>query len=54
VLDTGAYYSSTPFHCNSLPDPAVHAVRVDPDGHVHFSPLRQAETIKDVLARTVR
>ncbi|MDQ0605136.1 diaminopimelate decarboxylase [Streptomyces canus] len=52
LLDTGAYYSSTPFHYNSLPDPAVHGVRVDPDGHVHFSPLRQAETIDDVLART--
>ncbi|KUM84385.1 diaminopimelate decarboxylase [Streptomyces pseudovenezuelae] len=54
LLDTGAYYSSTPFHYNSLPDPAVHGVRVDPDGHVHFRPLRQAETIRDVLARTGR
>ncbi|MFF7565719.1 diaminopimelate decarboxylase [Streptomyces pseudovenezuelae] len=54
LLDTGAYYSSTPFHYNSLPDPAVHGVRVDPDGHVRFRPLRQAETIRDVLARTGR
>ncbi|MFJ4937161.1 diaminopimelate decarboxylase [Streptomyces pseudovenezuelae] len=54
LLDTGAYYSSTPFHYNSLPDPAVHGVRVDPDGHVHFRTLRQAETIRDVLARTGR
>jgi diaminopimelate decarboxylase len=54
LLDTGAYYSSTPFHYNSLPDPAVHGARVDPDGHVHFRHLRQAETIKHVLARTGR
>ncbi|MGC0337833.1 diaminopimelate decarboxylase [Streptomyces sp. SLBN-8D4] len=52
LLDTGAYYSSTPFHYNSLPDPAVHGVRVDPDGHVHFRPLRKAETIDDVLSRS--
>lgn len=52
LLDTGAYYSSTPFHYNSLPDPAVHGVRVHPNGHVHFRPLRQAETIDDVLSRS--
>ncbi|MCQ9180062.1 diaminopimelate decarboxylase [Streptomyces sp. IBSBF 2953] len=52
LLDTGAYYSSTPFHYNSLPDPAVHGVRVDPRGEVAFEPLRRAETLDDVLART--
>ena len=26
LLDTGAYYASTPFHYNSLPEPAVHGV----------------------------
>ncbi|MER6787295.1 diaminopimelate decarboxylase [Streptomyces sp. NPDC000658] len=52
LLDTGAYYSSTPFHYNSLPDPAVHGVRVGPRGDVAFEPLRPAETLEDVLART--
>ncbi|WP_432034756.1 diaminopimelate decarboxylase [Streptomyces cucumeris] len=52
LLDTGAYYSSTPFHYNSLPDPAVHGVRITPDGHVRFHPLRPAETLEQVLART--
>ncbi|MFF1304136.1 diaminopimelate decarboxylase [Streptomyces sp. NPDC058307] len=52
LLDTGAYYSSTPFHYNSLPDPAVHGVRIDPQGNIEFLPLRPAETIRHVLART--
>ncbi|MFG2574109.1 diaminopimelate decarboxylase [Streptomyces sp. NPDC048481] len=52
LLDTGAYYSSTPFHYNSLPDPAVHGVRVGPGGDIAFEPLRRAETLDDVLART--
>ncbi|MGV9940735.1 diaminopimelate decarboxylase [Streptomyces sp. NPDC003401] len=42
VPDTGAYYFSTPFHYNSLPEPAVHGVRVDADGHVVFRPIRPA------------
>ncbi|WP_329331415.1 diaminopimelate decarboxylase [Streptomyces sp. NBC_00663] len=54
LLDTGAYYSSTPFHYNSLPDPAVHGVRIDPQGNIAFLPLRPAETIEQVLARTGR
>ncbi|WP_200302450.1 diaminopimelate decarboxylase [Streptomyces adelaidensis] len=52
LLDTGAYYSSTPFHYNSLPDPAVHGVRIDADGNVRFRLLRPAETAQHVLART--
>lgn len=40
LLDTGAYYFSTPFHYNSLPDPAVHGARIDADGKVHFRLLR--------------
>jgi len=52
LLDTGAYYSSTPFHYNSLPDPAVHGVRIDPHGNIEFLPLRPAETIRHVLARS--
>ncbi len=43
VPDTGAYYFSTPFHYNSLPEPAVHGARIDPQGRVSFHPIRAAE-----------
>lgn len=43
VPDTGAYYFSTPFHYNSLPEPAVHGARVDADGRVAFRLLRPAQ-----------
>ncbi|GAA2461790.1 diaminopimelate decarboxylase [Streptomyces glaucus] len=41
--DTGAYYFSTPFHYNSLPEPAVYGVRVDGDGRVDFTLVRPAQ-----------
>jgi diaminopimelate decarboxylase len=44
VPDTGAYYFSTPFHYNSLPEPAVHGARVAADGSVTFEPLRPARS----------
>ncbi|MGW7405539.1 diaminopimelate decarboxylase [Streptomyces sp. NPDC054833] len=43
VPDTGAYYFSTPFHYNSLPEPAVYGVRLDGDGQVAFELLRPAQ-----------
>ncbi|MFI5686376.1 diaminopimelate decarboxylase [Streptomyces sp. NPDC051636] len=43
VPDTGAYYFSTPFHYNSLPEPAVHGVRMRGDGRVEFTLLRAAQ-----------
>ncbi|MEU9992387.1 diaminopimelate decarboxylase [Streptomyces sp. NPDC048045] len=43
VPDTGAYYFSTPFHYNSLPEPAVHGFRVDADGRIRFTLLRPAQ-----------
>ncbi|MFC5659933.1 diaminopimelate decarboxylase [Streptomyces nogalater] len=43
VPDTGAYYFSTPFHYNSLPEPAVHGVRTDAAGRVEFTLVRPAE-----------
>ncbi|MEU3412183.1 diaminopimelate decarboxylase [Streptomyces sp. NPDC006658] len=43
VPDTGAYYFSTPFRYNSLPEPAVHGVRTDAAGRVEFTPVRAAE-----------
>ncbi|GAB3108558.1 diaminopimelate decarboxylase [Streptomyces calidiresistens] len=42
VPDTGAYYFSTHFHYNSLPEPAVHGARIDADGRVVFRLLRPA------------
>ncbi|MEE1939886.1 diaminopimelate decarboxylase [Streptomyces sp. TRM 70361] len=42
--DTGAYYFSTPFHYNSLPEPAVHGVRTGPDGEISFEEIRPAQT----------
>ncbi|WP_374196264.1 diaminopimelate decarboxylase [Streptomyces sp. ISL-10] len=41
--DTGAYYFSTPFHYNSLPEPAVHGVHVSPCGQVAFELVRPAQ-----------
>lgn len=43
VPDTGAYYFSTPFHYNSLPEPAVHGVRTDAAGRVEFTLVRAAQ-----------
>ncbi|MFF5859272.1 diaminopimelate decarboxylase [Streptomyces sp. NPDC012751] len=43
VPDTGAYYFSTPFHYNSLPEPVVHGVREGADGRVEFTLLRPAQ-----------
>ncbi|MGK5545144.1 diaminopimelate decarboxylase [Streptomyces sp. URMC 127] len=48
VPDTGAYYFSTPFHYNSLPEPAVHGVRTHSDGRVAFELLRPAQDPWDV------
>ncbi|MEU7470500.1 diaminopimelate decarboxylase [Streptomyces sp. NPDC044984] len=50
VPDTGAYYFSTPFHYNSLPEPAVHGARVDAEGRVTFRPLRPAQAAHPVPA----
>ncbi|GAA4988938.1 diaminopimelate decarboxylase [Kitasatospora paranensis] len=52
LLDTGAYYATTPFGYNSLPEPAVHGVTVGADGTVRFEVLRPAQTVEDLLART--
>jgi diaminopimelate decarboxylase len=43
VPDTGAYYFSTPFHYNSLPEPAVYGARIDAGGQVTFQLLRPAQ-----------
>ncbi|MFD1828393.1 diaminopimelate decarboxylase [Streptomyces desertarenae] len=48
--DTGAYYFSTPFHYNSLPEPAVHGFRVDAGGRVAFETVRPAQPGWDLPA----
>ncbi|MFF0890899.1 diaminopimelate decarboxylase [Streptomyces sp. NPDC003456] len=49
VPDTGAYYFSTPFHYNSLPEPAVHGFRTEgAGGEVRFELLRPAQDPWDV------
>ncbi|MCT2589629.1 diaminopimelate decarboxylase [Streptomyces sp. N2-109] len=52
--DTGAYYFSTPFHYNSLPEPAVHGARIDDDGRVAFRLLRPAQAVHPVPAPRAR
>ncbi|MBP0448583.1 diaminopimelate decarboxylase [Kitasatospora sp. RG8] len=52
LLDTGAYYTSTPFSYNSLLEPAVHGATVAADGTVRFATLRRAQTVADLLGRT--
>ncbi|MET8699612.1 diaminopimelate decarboxylase [Kitasatospora sp. NPDC004723] len=49
LLDTGAYYATTHFQYNSLPEPAVHGFTVDAGGAVHFEPLRRAQPIEELL-----
>ncbi|MFB6892866.1 diaminopimelate decarboxylase [Kitasatospora sp. NPDC056327] len=49
LLDTGAYYATTHFQYNSLPEPAVHGFTVDPDGRVGFVPLRRAQDVDELL-----
>ncbi|MFE7560259.1 diaminopimelate decarboxylase [Kitasatospora sp. NPDC057500] len=49
LLDTGAYYATTHFQYNSLPEPAVHGFTVNADGGVRFVPLRRAQPIDELL-----
>ncbi|MFF8774483.1 diaminopimelate decarboxylase [Kitasatospora sp. NPDC015120] len=49
LLDTGAYYATTHFQYNSLPEPAVHGFTVDAAGEVRFTPLRRAQRIDELL-----
>ncbi|WP_344335207.1 diaminopimelate decarboxylase [Kitasatospora putterlickiae] len=49
LLDTGAYYATTHFQYNSLPEPAVHGFTVDAGGGVRFVPLRRAQRVEELL-----
>ncbi|MFD8782817.1 diaminopimelate decarboxylase [Kitasatospora sp. NPDC059599] len=52
LLDTGAYYTSTPFSYNSLLEPAVYGAALAADGAVRFETLRRAQTVEELLDRT--
>ena len=52
LLDTGAYYFSTPFSYNSLLEPGVYGVNVEDDATVRFTTLRRPQTMSDLLERT--
>ncbi|MFE0688410.1 diaminopimelate decarboxylase [Streptomyces xiamenensis] len=52
LLDTGAYYFSTPFAYNSLPRPAVYGYAYEPDGTLAFTMLRRAQTLAEVVAES--
>ncbi|NLU70826.1 diaminopimelate decarboxylase [Streptomyces sp. HNM0574] len=48
LLDTGAYYFSTPFTYNSLLRPGVYAFTTSPDD-VHFSTVRAPQTVEEMV-----
>ncbi|NGN67668.1 diaminopimelate decarboxylase [Streptomyces sp. A7024] len=53
LLDTGAYYASTPFGYNSLPRPGIYGFRADAEaGEVQFSMVRDPQTIEQVVAES--
>jgi diaminopimelate decarboxylase len=52
LYDTGAYYFSSHFSYNSLPRPAVYGYRTDADGRVRFALVREAQTIRDLVAES--
>ncbi|WP_215053789.1 diaminopimelate decarboxylase [Arthrobacter sp. ISL-28] len=52
LLDTGAYYFSTPFSYNSLLEPGVYGANIDADGSVEFTTLRRPQSIPELLERT--
>ncbi|GAA4689194.1 diaminopimelate decarboxylase [Streptomyces chumphonensis] len=49
LLDTGAYYASTPFGYNALPRPGVYGYRAGRDG-VRFATVRAPQTAAELLA----
>ncbi|MFI9274968.1 diaminopimelate decarboxylase [Kitasatospora sp. NPDC052896] len=62
LYDTGAYYFSTPFGYNSLPRPAVHGFRTDPDpagadaapraAAVRFATVRARQSLHEVAVES--
>jgi diaminopimelate decarboxylase len=52
LLDTGAYYASTPFGYNSLTRPAIHWFDLDAGGAPGFRVIRRAQTIDELVAES--
>ncbi|NUU24741.1 MAG: diaminopimelate decarboxylase [Streptomycetaceae bacterium] len=52
LYDTGAYYFATHFAYNSLPRPAVYGFRVDDAGTARFAPVREAQTLAEIVAES--
>lgn len=50
LLDTGAYYSSTPFTYNSIQEPPVYGVNIGDASDVVFTLLREQQTMDHLLA----
>lgn len=50
LLDTGAYYASTPFTYNSIQQPPVYGANIGSNGDVGFTVLREQQTMAELLA----
>ncbi|MEC5182484.1 diaminopimelate decarboxylase [Arthrobacter sp. CG_A4] len=50
LLDTGAYYASTPFTYNSIQQPPVYGAAIGTNGDVRFTVLREQQTMAELLA----
>jgi diaminopimelate decarboxylase len=50
LLDTGAYYASTPFTYNSILEPAVYGAKLDDQGAVTFTVLREKQSMARLVA----
>lgn len=50
LVDTGAYYASTPFTYNSIQEPPVYGATFDDRGEVTFTVLREQQTMANLLA----
>ncbi|MFG3260398.1 diaminopimelate decarboxylase [Streptomyces sp. NPDC048172] len=52
LLDTGAYYFSTPFGYNSLPRPGVYGYTVGEDEAVSFATVREPQSLREIVAES--
>lgn len=52
LLDTGAYYASTPFGYNSLPRPGVHGFTLGAEGTPEFTTVRRPQTIAELITES--
>lgn len=53
LLDTGGYYASAPYGYNSMPQPGVYGYRINDDGTVSFTVLRNRETVEQLVNRAL-